>query len=204
MAKDYDDMDLRNPQNRNPARYKMMPPDSVEAAIAGKNYKLEKNFGVKGKASGKKSWKDSVSKEEMAKAEEYFKLKPGAGASWEDGGKKKPVKVTKKEVTVETPSGDIGSVDRTVDVINSAPDMSRTNMPAPVIESSSQAVKPYQNTDPAKVVDKDRTTWIDPMVQARRSMGFKKGGAVKKSTVSSASRRGDGCAQRGKTKGRMV
>jgi hypothetical protein len=83
--------------------------------------------------------------------------------------------------------------------------MSARNMPAPVIEASSQAVKPYQNTDPAKVVDKDRTTWIDPMVQARRSMGFKKGGAVKKSSsVSSASRRGDGCAQRGKTRGRLV
>jgi len=44
------------------------------------------------------------------------------------------------------------------------------------------------------------------MVQARRSMGFKKGGTVKKSSssVSSASRRGDGCAQRGKTRGRLV
>jgi hypothetical protein len=181
----------------------MMPPDSVAAANAGKNYKLEKNFGVKGKVSGKNSWKDSVSKEEIAKAEEYFGLKPGTGKSWEDSKPKKPVKVTKKEVIVETPTGDIGSVDRTMDVINSAPDMTKTNIPAPVTESSISATKPYQNTDPAKVVDKDRTTWIDPMVQARKSMGFKKGGSVK-STASSASRRGDGCAQRGKTRGRMV
>jgi hypothetical protein len=176
-----------------------------------KSLKFMKDFGVMGNNGGKNSWKDSPSKKrkasktEQAKAEEYFGLKPGAGASWEDS-KKKPVKVTKKEVTVETPTGEIGSVDRTMDVMNSGPDMSATNMPAPVIEASSQAAKPYQNTDPAKVVDKDRTTWIDPMVQARRSMGFKKGGAVKKSSssVSSASRRGDGCAQRGKTRGRMV
>jgi len=171
-----------------------------------KSYKFMKDFGVMGRTRGKNSWKDSVSKKEQAKAEEYFGLKPGTGASWEDSKKKKPVKVTKKEVTVETPTGDIGSVDRTMDVMNSGPDMSATNMPAPVIEASSQAAKPYQNTDPAKVVDKDRTTWIDPMVQARRSMGFKKGGTVKKSSssVSSASRRGDGCAQRGKTRGRLV
>jgi len=183
-----------------------------------KSLKFMKDFGVMGNNGGKNSWKDSPSKKrkasktEQAKAEEYFGLKPGAGASWEDSPKKsKPVKVTKKEVTVEgtpdsMPTGEIGSVDRTMDVISSGPDMSARNMPAPVIEASSQAAKPYQNTDPAKVVDKDRTTWIDPMVQARRSMGFKKGGAVKKSSssVSSASRRGDGCAQRGKTRGRLV
>jgi hypothetical protein len=176
-----------------------------------KSLKFMKDFGVMGNTRGKNSWKDSVSKKEQAKAEEYFGLKPGAGKSWDDS-KPKKVKVVKKEVSVEgapesMPTGNIGSVDQTADVINSAPDMSRTNIPAPVIEASSQAVKPYQNTDPAKVIDKDRTTWIDPMVQARRSMGFKKGGAVKKSAsskASSASRRGDGCAQRGKTKGRMV
>jgi hypothetical protein len=33
---------------------------------------------------------------------------------------------------------------------------------------------------------------------------MKKGGAVKKKSVSSASKRGDGIAMRGKTRGRMV
>jgi hypothetical protein len=45
----------------------------------------------------------------------------------------------------------------------------------------------------------------DPMDQARRSMGFKKGGSTKcmSSGGSTASRRGDGIAARGKTKGRI-
>ena len=37
-----------------------------------------------------------------------------------------------------------------------------------------------------------------------RSMGYKKGGAVKSKKASSASKRGDGIAQRGKTRGKMV
>jgi hypothetical protein len=116
--------------------------------------------------------------------------------------KKKPVKVTQKEVTVESmPTGEIGAVDFNTEVAMTAPDMGRTNIPAPVEERSFNAPR---NEDPAKVVDSDRSTWIDPMVQARRSMGFKKGGSIKSSTVSSASRRGDGCCVRGKTKGRMV
>ena len=85
-----------------------------------------------------------------------------------------PVKVTKKEVSVETPTGDIGSVDKTSEVIG--PDMGKVNKP---------------------VVEKE----MDMMERARKSMGFKKGGSVK---GSSASRRADGCAQRGKTKGRIV
>jgi hypothetical protein len=93
------------------------------------------------------------------------------------------------------PNGDIGSVDQTEEVIG--PDMGRAAKMAPVEERSFNA--------PSKVVDSDRSTWIDPMVQARRSMGFKKGGSVKSAPkASSASRRGDGIAQRGKTKGRMV
>jgi len=85
-----------------------------------------------------------------------------------------PVKVTKKEVSVETPTGDIGSVDKTSDVIG--PDMGKV-------------VKP--------TVEKE----MDMMERARKSMGFKKGGSVK---GSSASRRADGCAMRGKTRGRIV
>lgn len=38
----------------------------------------------------------------------------------------------------------------------------------------------------------------------QKMLGMKKGGAVKKSATSSASRRGDGIASKGKTKGRMV
>ena len=40
----------------------------------------------------------------------------------------------------------------------------------------------------------------NPYETEKDSMGFKKGGSVK----SSASKRADGCAQRGKTRGRMV
>jgi hypothetical protein len=38
----------------------------------------------------------------------------------------------------------------------------------------------------------------------REQMGLKKGGTVKSKSVSSASKRADGCATRGKTRGRMV
>lgn len=106
--------------------------------------------------------------------------------------KRKPVKVTEKEVTVESmPTGEIGSVDFNTEVASSAPDMARTNIPAPVEERSFNA--------PSRVVDSDRSTWVDPQRQAQKMMGFKAGGKV-----SSASKRADGCAVRGKTKGRMV
>ena len=112
--------------------------------------------------------------------------------------KKKPVKVTQKEVSVETmPTGDIGSVDRmNPDVVGA--DMGRTNIPAPIEDISSEAglMDKIRNIGAGKT---DRSSWVDPMEQARKSMGFKKGGSV-----SSASKRADGCAVRGKTKGRMV
>ncbi len=101
--------------------------------------------------------------------------------------KKKPVKVTKKEVSVESmPTGEIGSVDFNTDVAMTVPDMARTNIPAPVEERSFNAPT-------------DRSTWVDPQRQAQKMMGFKSGGKV-----SSASKRADGCCVRGKTKGRMV
>lgn len=109
--------------------------------------------------------------------------------------KKESTKVI--DISEPMPTGDIGSVDFTPEVAGSAPDLARTNIPAPVEERSFNA--------PSKVVDSDRSTWVDPMVQARRSMGFKKGGSIKSAPkASSASRRGDGIAQRGKTKGRLV
>lgn len=107
----------------------------------------------------------------------------------------KTVKVTKKETSVETPTGDIGSVDRmNPDVIGA--DMSATNIPAPVVDMSREAglVDKIRNIGAGK---SDRSSWVDPMDQARRSMGFKKGGKV------TASSRADGCAVRGKTRGKI-
>jgi hypothetical protein len=91
-----------------------------------------------------------------------------------------PKKVTKKEITVE---GDYGSVDRdNPDVIG--PDMGKINKAA------------------AEIAD------VDMQDKARKSMGFKRGGKTKCMSsggkASSASRRADGCAIRGKTRGRMV
>lgn len=111
--------------------------------------------------------------------------------------KKKPksIKVTKKETSVETPTGDIGSVDRmNPDVVGA--DMGRTNIPAPVVDMSREAglMDKIRNIGAGST---DRSGWTDPMDQARRSMGFKKGGKV------SASSRADGIAQRGKTRGKI-
>jgi hypothetical protein len=101
-----------------------------------------------------------------------------------DTTKKTPKKITTEKVTVEAPAadlGNIGSVDRmNPEVIG--PDMSRTNIPAPIEERSFNLPKD----------ESSRFSTSNPM-------GMKRGGAVK----SSASSRGDGIAQRGKTKGRM-
>jgi hypothetical protein len=97
--------------------------------------------------------------------------------------KSTPVKVMKKEVTIETPAPDlsnIGSVDRTnPEVIG--PDMSRTKSSS--IEDSSFKIPKDEGSK----------------FSTSNPMGMKHGGSVK----SSASSRGDGIAQRGKTKGRM-
>jgi len=99
----------------------------------------------------------------------------------------KPVKkITKEKVSVETPSGDIGSVDRTADVIG--PDMSKVNKDMPMPAREFTAMEKAQNL---------------------MSPGYnkKKGGMIKTKKMSSsgstASKRADGCAQRGKTKGKM-
>ena len=101
----------------------------------------------------------------------------------------KPVKkITKEKVSVETPSGDIGSVDRTADVIG--PDMSKV-------------IKDAVATKPA------REFTAMEMAQNLMSPGYnkKKGGMIKTKKMSSggstASKRADGCAVRGKTKGKM-
>ena len=103
----------------------------------------------------------------------------------------KPIKkITKEKVSVETPSGDIGSVDRPADVIG--PDMSK-------VIKDMVATKPVREFSATE------------MAQNLMSPGYnkmKKGGAVKTKCMSSggstASKRADGCAMRGKTKGRMV
>ena len=104
---------------------------------------------------------------------------------------KVPKKITKEKVSIETPSGDIGNVDRTADVIG--PDMSQ------VIKD----VAPIKST---------RDFTATEMAQNLMSRGYnmKKGGAVKAKKmasggkVSSASKRADGCATKGKTRGRMI
>lgn len=97
-------------------------------------------------------------------------------------------KITKEKVSVETPSGDIGSVDRTADVIG--PDMSKV-------------IKDMVATKPAREFS------ATEMAQNLMSPGYnkmKKGGAVKKMAKggSTASKRADGCAIRGKTRGRNI
>ena len=92
----------------------------------------------------------------------------------------KAVKVTKKETSVETPTGDIGSVDRTSDVIG--PNMSAVNKVG---------------------AEKD----MDMMDRARKSMGFKKGGKVKcmaSGGKASQLSKANGIAVRGKSRGRIV
>lgn len=83
-------------------------------------------------------------------------------------------KVTKKEITVETPEGEYGSVNR---------------------EDNPEAMGP--NFTPIKEVATEKE--MDLQDKARRSMGFKKGGKV-----GSASKRADGIATKGKTRGRII
>jgi len=103
----------------------------------------------------------------------------------------KPIKkITKEKVSVETPTGDIGSVDRTADVIG--PDMSK-------VIKEEIVTKPKRDLDAMQ------------MAQNLMSPGYnmKKGGAVKSKkmasggSVSSASKRADGIATKGKTRGKI-
>jgi hypothetical protein len=101
-----------------------------------------------------------------------------------------PKKVTREKTTVE---GDIGSVDRdNPDVIG--PNMGQVNKPDTTASTQD----------------------MDPMEQARKSMGFKRGGKIKKAcgggkmasggkvTRSKASHRADGCCVKGHTKGKYL
>jgi hypothetical protein len=104
----------------------------------------------------------------------------------------KPIKkITKEKVSVETPTGDIGSVDRTADVIG--PDMSKV-------------VKDVVATKPA------RDFTATEMAQNLMSPGYnkmKKGGAVKSKKMSSGGKtsqlaKANGIAVRGKSRGRII
>jgi hypothetical protein len=91
-----------------------------------------------------------------------------------------PVKITKKEVSVE---GNRGSVDKTSDVIG--PDMGK------VVKEA--------------VAEKE----MDLQDKARRSMGFKKGGKAKSKCMASGGKvsqlaKANGIAVRGKSRGRIV
>jgi hypothetical protein len=92
-------------------------------------------------------------------------------------------KVTKKETSVETPTGDIGSVNRLGNPEAIGPDMGA------IIKEAAAAPE------------------IDLQEKARRSMGFKKGGAIKKMASGgkvSQLAKANGCAVRGKSKGRII
>ena len=92
-------------------------------------------------------------------------------------------KITKKETSVETPTGDIGSVNRLGNPEAIGPDMSA------VIKEAAAAPE------------------MDLQEKARKSMGFKKGGAIKKMASGgkvSQLAKANGCAVRGKTKGRII
>lgn len=97
-----------------------------------------------------------------------------------------PKKTAKAKV--ETSPGDMGSVDRTTDVIASGPNMSTVNKDMPMSTRDFTAMEMAQNI---------------------MSPGYnkKKGGMIKTKKMSSggstASKRADGCAQRGKTRGKM-
>ena len=102
---------------------------------------------------------------------------------------KVPKKITKEKVSVETPSGDIGSVDRTADVIG--PDMSK------VIKEAAKPAREFTATE---------------MAQNLMSPGYnkmKKGGAVKTKKMASGGKtsqlaKANGIAVRGKSRGRIV
>jgi hypothetical protein len=145
--------------------------DDGKLRIGGKTINEILAMGSKTKPSGNISSRVDFSDEKMGPK---FKV---------------PKKITKEKISVETPSGDIGSVDRTADVIG--PDMSKV-------------IKDMVATKPA------REFTATEMAQNLMSPGYnkmKKGGAVKTKCMSSggstASKRADGCAVRGKTKGKM-
>jgi hypothetical protein len=113
------------------------------------------------------------------------------------------------------PTGNIGSASGEM-----GPDMGRVNRASDVDYSGMSRTASPEDAAKVDLTSSGGADRVDMHEQARRSMGFgsgmKRGGAVRKksggscgmksggSVKSSASRRGDGCAQRGKTRGRLV
>lgn len=113
---------------------------------------------------------------------------------------KKPAKASKpakKTYTPEPlPTGNIGAASGEM-----GPDMGRVNrMDRDIDYSGMSRMATPEEAANVDLRSSGRAEYVDPQEQARRSMGFKKGGVVK---GSSASRRGDGCAVRGKTRGKI-
>ena len=127
----------------------------------------------------------------------------------DDKPTKETKKETKKEVTVETPTGNIGSRN-SFDAGEVSPFSKR--------EAAAEKLIDYPSRTADEVVEKitEAKAADEPSrFSASNPMGMKKGGSVRAkpkakcmasggSTSSRASSRGDGCAQRGKTRGRMV
>lgn len=107
----------------------------------------------------------------------------------------------------ETPSGNIGATTGVATDIG--PKMGAAKVGAAKVGDVDYSGLSRKAT-PEDVRKVERDSWEDPHEQARRVLGhgssnYKKGGSVKcMSKGGSASGRGDGCAVRGKTKGRMV
>lgn len=195
-----------------PVKDILMTPVDTDMSAEG----FKRAFGIK------KSFPQAKKEADMRKREAEEMSKRITERSYEGENVKadKPVKkVTKKEVTVETPEGLRGSVDRTADVIG--PNMGKVNMADAYADAQARDAASRITEGGIDYSRMSRTAEpaeerVDMQEQARRSMGFKKGGAVKKksggscgmksggSVKSSASRRADGCALRGKTRGRIV
>ena len=96
--------------------------------------------------------------------------------------KNEQYKPESKKESKPTPEGEKGSVNREDNKEAIGPDMGKVNK------------------------EESKSSWTDPHEQARKMLGFKRGGKTKCMSKggSSASRRADGCAIRGKTRGRMV
>ena len=112
------------------------------------------------------------------------------------------------------PTGNIGSASGEM-----GPDMGRVIRDSDVDYSGMSRTASPEDAAKVDLTSSGGADRVDMHEQARRMMGFgsgmKKGGAVRRksgtkcmksggSVKSSASRRGDGCAQRGKTRGRIV
>lgn len=186
----------------------LMTPVDTDMSAEG----FKRAFGIK------KSFPQAKKEADMRKRQAEDMSKRITESSYKGEGVKadKPVKkVTKKEVTVETPeglrgsaTGEIGPNMGKINAADAYADAQARDAASRITEGGIDYSRMSRTAEPAE----ER---IDMQEQARRSMGFKKGGAVKKkssscgmksggSVKSSASRRGDGCALRGKTKGRIV